>query len=50
MSEPVKNPFDLLVDQIRQVVREEIQAALADRSAKLLLSTKLQALSKKKHE
>ena len=28
MSEPVKNPFDLLVDQIRAVVREEIQAAL----------------------
>src|SRR5262245_9626167 len=26
MSEPVKNPFDLLVDQIRTVVREEIQA------------------------
>jgi predicted DNA-binding transcriptional regulator AlpA len=28
MSEPAKNPFDLLVDQIRAVVREEIKAAL----------------------
>jgi excisionase family DNA binding protein len=27
MSEPVKNPFDLLLDQIRAVVREEIKAA-----------------------
>lgn len=27
MSEPGKNPFDLLVDQIREVVREEIKAA-----------------------
>jgi excisionase family DNA binding protein len=27
MNEPVKNPFDLLVDQIRLVVREEIKAA-----------------------
>jgi hypothetical protein len=26
MSEPVKNPFDLLLDQIREVVREEIAA------------------------
>jgi excisionase family DNA binding protein len=26
MNEPVKNPFDLLVDQIRAVVREEIAA------------------------
>src|SRR5262245_38213525 len=38
-SEPVKSLFDLLLDQIRQVVREEIAAALADKSAKLLLST-----------
>lgn len=28
MSEPVKNPFDLLLDQIRTVVREEVAAAL----------------------
>jgi excisionase family DNA binding protein len=26
MSEPAKNPFDLLVDQIRAVVREEMEA------------------------
>jgi excisionase family DNA binding protein len=26
MSEPAKNPFDLLLDQIRAVVREEIKA------------------------
>ena len=29
MNEPAKNPFDLLVDQIRAVVREEIAIALA---------------------
>jgi excisionase family DNA binding protein len=28
MSEPVKNPFDLLLDQIRVVVHEEIAAAV----------------------
>jgi predicted DNA-binding transcriptional regulator AlpA len=27
MSEPVKTPFDLLLDQIRVVVREEIKSA-----------------------
>jgi predicted DNA-binding transcriptional regulator AlpA len=27
MSEPAKNPFDLLLDQIRAVVREEIKSA-----------------------
>jgi hypothetical protein len=27
MSEPAKNPFDLLLDQIREVVREEIKAS-----------------------
>jgi excisionase family DNA binding protein len=27
MSEPGKNPFELLVEQIRQAVREEIKAA-----------------------
>ena len=26
MSEPAKNPFDLLLDQIRAVVREELAA------------------------
>jgi len=30
MTEPVKNPFDQLLDAIRVVVREEIQAALAN--------------------
>jgi hypothetical protein len=28
MSEPAKNPFDLLLDQIRVVVREEVERAL----------------------
>lgn len=28
MSEPVKNPFDLLVDQIRTVVAEEVAKAV----------------------
>ena len=27
MAEPVKNPFDMLVEQIRAAVREEISAA-----------------------
>ena len=30
MSESTKNPFDLLLDQIRAVIREEIAAALAN--------------------
>jgi excisionase family DNA binding protein len=30
MREPAKNPFDLLLDQIRVVVREEIKAALTN--------------------
>jgi predicted DNA-binding transcriptional regulator AlpA len=30
MSDAAKNPFDLLVDQIRAVVREEIAAALSN--------------------
>jgi len=30
MSEPAKNPFDMLLDQIREVVRQEISAALKD--------------------
>jgi len=29
MNEPAKNPFDLLVEQIRAVVREEVERALA---------------------
>lgn len=29
MNEPAKNPFDLLIDQIRAVVREEIKAVNA---------------------
>jgi hypothetical protein len=28
MSDPTKSPFDLLLDQIRVVVREEVAAAL----------------------
>ena len=28
MSDPAKNPFDLLLDQFRQIVREEVAAAL----------------------
>jgi hypothetical protein len=28
MSDPTKNPFDLLLEQIRLVVREEIRAAV----------------------
>ena len=33
MSEPTKSPFDLLVDQIRAVVRQEISAATGNGSA-----------------
>jgi hypothetical protein len=41
MSEPTKNPFDLLLDQIRAVVREEIAKALNERRpAKLNFSTR----------
>ena len=41
MSEPVKSPFDAMLDAFRQVVREEIAAALAEcRSQKLLYTTK----------
>lgn len=41
MSEQVKNPFDLLLDQIRLVVSEEIQKGLSEkRSPKLLFNTK----------
>jgi excisionase family DNA binding protein len=42
MSEPAKSPFDLLLDQIRVVVRQEVQAASSGNStpAKLLFTTK----------
>jgi excisionase family DNA binding protein len=30
MSQPSQNPFDLLLDQIRLIVRQEINAALAN--------------------
>jgi hypothetical protein len=36
MNEPAKNPFDLLIDQIRAVVREEIKAAANGHSPALL--------------
>jgi excisionase family DNA binding protein len=40
MSEPNRNPFDLLLDQIRAVVAEEIAKALEKRKpAKLMFST-----------
>jgi predicted DNA-binding transcriptional regulator AlpA len=34
MTEPAKNPFDLLLDQIRDVVRQEIKAASNGMAAK----------------
>jgi predicted DNA-binding transcriptional regulator AlpA len=33
MSDSVKNPFDLLIEQIRAVVREEIKAAASANGA-----------------
>ena len=30
MNEPAKDPFELLIERFRQVVREEIAAALGD--------------------
>jgi hypothetical protein len=30
MAEPVKNPFDLLLEQFREIVREEIKAAIGN--------------------
>jgi excisionase family DNA binding protein len=40
MSDPAKNPFDLLVDQIRAAVREEIKAEIdASQQRKLLFTT-----------
>jgi len=43
MSDPAKtpNPFDLLVEQIRAVVREEIKAAVANGTKELLEPEKL---------
>jgi excisionase family DNA binding protein len=41
-TEPAKNPFDALVETFRQVVREEIAAALdkqSEKPAKLLFTT-----------
>jgi hypothetical protein len=41
MAEPTKSPFDLLLDQVRTVVREEIAKALAaQKPPKLLFTTK----------
>jgi len=41
MSEPAKNPFDVILDAFRQIVREEIERANAKRKpAKLLFDTK----------
>jgi hypothetical protein len=39
MSEQGKSPFDLLLDQIRVVVREEIAAALNERKPAKLMFT-----------
>lgn len=36
MSEPVKNPFDAILDAIRQIVREEIQRAAMSSTTELL--------------
>jgi excisionase family DNA binding protein len=36
MSEPVKNPFDAMLDAIRQIVREEIQQAAMSSKTELL--------------
>jgi len=34
MSEPAKNPFDMLLDQIREVVRQELKAVLQNSNGK----------------
>jgi hypothetical protein len=39
MNEPVKNPFDILVEQFRAVVREEIQSALNGNNGQQALLT-----------
>ena len=38
MSEPAKNPFDMLLDQIRTVVREEVASAIKGSREDRLLS------------
>lgn len=43
MSEPVKNPFDLLLDEIRTVVRDEIKAANGTEAKELLEPEELAA-------
>ena|SRR5215467_25938 len=40
MSDPVKNPFDLLVDQIRAAVRQEIDILRSELNSKAALSAK----------
>jgi hypothetical protein len=34
MNEPAKNPFDMLLDQIREVVRQELKAFLQNSNGK----------------
>jgi hypothetical protein len=46
MSEPAKNPFDLLLEQFRVIVREEIKAALTEKSPAKLRFTKEEAAAK----
>ena len=43
MAEPVKNPFDLLLEQFRAMVREEIAQARANESRELLEPEELAA-------
>ena len=46
MSEPVKSPFDLLLDQIRTVVREEVEKALDKKQPAKLQYTLAEAASR----
>ena len=41
MGDPVKNPFDLLLEQFRAIVREEIKAASNGNGAELLTPEQL---------
>jgi excisionase family DNA binding protein len=41
MGEPTKNPFDLFLDQIREVVRQEMRAANRNGQAVLLTAEQL---------
>jgi hypothetical protein len=43
MSESAKNPFDIFLDAIRQVVRNEVDAALSKRQPQKLLYTTKEA-------